>query len=93
MMTLQVFKNGYDYENVVEAGASVAYYETTLNGYSYVMHGAEPFKFVNGLGERLEINPMDIERVIRTSNNITIILDTDSYTKDTPWNDILIISK
>lgn len=92
-MTLQIFKNGYDYDNLVEAGASVEYYETTLNGYSYVMNGPEPFKFVNGLGERLEINPFDIERVIRTSNNITIILDTDSYTKATPWNEILINSK
>lgn len=89
MITLQIFKNGYDYENCIK-GDSVEFYETTLNGYAYVMHGPEPFKFINGLGERLEINPMDIDRVIRTRDNITIILNADSYTTATPWSEILI---
>lgn len=90
MMTLQIFKNGYDYEKCIESGEAVEFYETTLNGYSYVMHGPEPFKFINGLGERLEINPMDIDRVIRSRDNITIILNVDSYTTATPWSEILI---
>ena len=89
-MTLQIFKNGYDYENCVAGGASVEFYETTLNGYEYVMHGPNPFRFINGLGERLEINPMDIERVIRTRDDVTVILNADSYTTATPWDEILI---
>lgn len=88
-MTLQIFRNGYDYDNCVQGGATVEFYETTLNGYDYVMHGPNPFRYINGLGEKREINPMDIDRVIHTRDNITIILALDSYTENTPWDDML----
>lgn len=88
-MELNIFRNVYDYDKVVRNGSSAEYYVTSLNGYAYVMNGQNPFKYINGLGEKREINPMDIDRVIRTRDCVTVILNLDSYTSATPWDEIL----
>lgn len=87
-MELNIFKNEDDYNKVVMNGVSAEYYVTSLNGYDYVMHGPNPFRYVNGLGEKHEINPMDIDRVIRTRDTVTVILNLDSLT-NTTWDEIL----
>lgn len=86
-MELNIFKNEDDY-NVVIKGGPIDYYVTTLNGYAYVMNGPNPFRYINGLGEKREINPMNIDRVIRTRDCVTVILNLDSLT-NTTWDEIL----
>lgn len=88
MTELQIFRNEDDYNKVVKAGGSVDYYVTTLNGYEYVMHGPLPFKFINGLNEKYEINPLDIDLVLRTRDSVVIILNLDSEC-NTTWDEIL----
>lgn len=88
-MTLEIFKNYDDYEKGVIGGNAVEFYETTLNGYDYVMNGPNPFRYVNGLNEKREINPMNIDRVIRTRDCVSVILNLDSYASAAPWDEIL----
>ena len=89
-MELQIFKNDNDYAELVRNGGNTDYYVTTLNGFDYVMHGPNPFRYINGLGEKHEINPMDIDKVIRTRDTVTIILNLDSMASaNTTWDEIL----
>lgn len=88
-MELQIFKNEDDY-NVVIKGGSIDYYITTLNGYDYVMNGPNPFRYINGLNEKREISPMDIAKVIRTRDCVTVILNLDSMSSENvTWDEIL----
>lgn len=90
MMELQIFKNDDDYNKVVMNGGSAEYYVTTLNSYDYVMHGPNPFRYINGLDEKQEINPMNIDRVIRTRDTVTVILNLDSMaSENVTWDEIL----
>lgn len=89
-MELQIYKNEDDYNEAVRNNANIDYYVTTLNGYEYIMHRGNPFRYINGLGEKRSINPMDIARVIRTRDCITIILDLDTIVSNNlTWNEIL----
>lgn len=89
-MELHIYKNENDYNALLRHGAPVDYYVTTLNGYEYIMNRGNPFKFINGLGEKRSINPMDISRVLRTQDGVTIILNIDTIaSKDITWNEIL----
>ena len=91
-MELNIFKSEDDYNEVLrnEGHTDIDYYITTLNGYEYLMNRGNPFKYVNGLGEKRSINPMDIDRVIRTRDCVTIILNIDSIASNNiTWNEIL----
>ena len=87
MNFLNVYKNQEDYERAVIGGAAVKVYVTTISDFSYVQHGPLPFKYVNGFGKH-EINPMDIDRVTITANNVTVILNLDSQSA-LPWEDFI----
>lgn len=88
-MELQIFKNEDDYDVTIKGGP-IDYYVTSLNGYDYVMHGPNPFRYINGLGEKHEINPMDIDKVIRTRDTVTVILNLDSMASaNVTWDEIL----
>lgn len=90
-MELQIFRDEDDYNKVVMNGASAEYYVTTLNGYDYVMHGSNPFRYLNGLNEKHEINPINIDRVIRTRDTVIVILNLDSIDKEImTWHEILL---
>ena len=88
-MELQIFKNDNDYNKGVIYGNSTEYYVTTLNGYDYVMNGPNPFRYINGLGEKRSINPMNIDHVIRTRDTVIVILNLDAYAHNIIWDDIL----
>lgn len=89
-MTLEIFKNEDDYNKVVMNGGSADYYVTSLNGYDYVMNGPNPFRYLNGLNEKREINPMDIDKVIRTRDTVIVILNLDSMaSENVTWDEIL----
>lgn len=91
-MELHIFKNEDDYNEVGRNNPDIDYYVTTLKGYDYVIHGLYPFRYVNGLGEKHAINPMDIAKVMRTRDCVTVILNLDFYTRETSqetWNEIL----
>ncbi len=88
-MELQIFKNYDDYENVVKNGAIVDYYVTTLNGYDYVMNGQSSFRYINWLNEKHGIYGLYINKVLRTRNSVTVILNLDSCATNFDWNEIL----
>ena len=89
-MKLYIFRSENDYNEAIRNNANVDYYVTTLNGYEYIMHRGNPFRYINGLGEKRSINPMDIARVIPARDCVTIILDSDATdSNNLTWNDIL----
>lgn len=89
-MELHIYRSEDDYNALLRHGAPVDYYVTTLNGYEYIMNRGNPFRFINGLGEKRSINPMDISRVLRTQDGVTIILNIDTIaSKNITWNEIL----
>lgn len=92
MMELRIYKNEDDYNKAVRNEELVNCYRTTVSAYEYTMHESSPFSYIDSLGEKHSICPVDIAMVGCSHNIITVILniapEASSYVS---WNDIIVI--
>ena len=88
-MELRIFKNEDDYIEAVRNEELVNCYRVTVTGYEYTMD--KPFSYIDSLGEKHSISPVDIAMVGRTRKIITVILNIDPAASNyASWNDIIV---
>ena len=92
MMELRIFKNEDDYNKVVRNEELTKCYRATISDYEYTMNETSPFSYIDILGEKHSICPVDIAMVGRKDNIITVILSVDPAVSNyVSWNDIIVV--
>ena len=94
MMELRIFKNADDYNKAIRTEELVNCYSATILGYEYTMNETKtsPFSYIDSLGEKHSISPVDVAMVGCSNNIITVILNIDPVASNyVSWNDIIVV--
>ena len=91
-MELRIYKNEDDYNKAVRNGELVNCYRSTVSAYEYTMHETSPFSYIDSLGEKHSICPVDIAMVGYSDKIITVILNIDPAASSyVSWDDIIVV--